>query len=256
MWTPFQSRYRREVSERLQRPVLTSVVTEADLKPLPSLLQTYLRRVGVVGRPQVRDYRIRWHGRMRLGRDQRWLPMTAEQHNFTAPQERFFLMRASMFGLPLEGYHRFATGAATMQIRAAGLFTVADAKGEKMNQSESVTLFNDLCAFAPGALLGAKVEWRETGPRSLEGTFHHLGSKVRAELFFDAEGDLVSFLSYDRFQSRDGKTYLSFGWETPLSDYQQVGPARVATRGEARWQEPEGTWTYGELSIDALEYRP
>lgn len=254
--TAFRSRYQREVGERLRRPAVSSVVTEAELRALPSLLQTYLKRVGVVGRPHVRDYRMRWTGRMRQSRDARWMPLTAEQHNFTDPPERFFLMRASMFGLPVEGLHRFADGAATMQVRAAWLFEVANGSGEKMNQSESVTLFNDLCAFAPAALINAPVDWRETGPHTLEGRFHHLGNTVAAQLLFDLEGDLVNFISHDRYQSRDGRTWQAFGWETPLSNYQQLGPARVATKGEARWQEPSGTWTYAELSLAELEYRP
>ncbi len=44
---------------------------------------------------------------------------------------------------------------ATMKINVAYFFKVSDASGEKMNQSENVTLFNDMCLYAPATL----IEW-------------------------------------------------------------------------------------------------
>ena len=52
----FRSRFARDRAALLARPVPPApVVTEADLAPLPPLMQRYLRRVGSVGRPRVHN---------------------------------------------------------------------------------------------------------------------------------------------------------------------------------------------------------
>ncbi len=250
----FRSTYEREVAARLKEPRDERLISEADLARLPPLLQTYLRRVGVVGQPRVHDYRVKWRGEFRQGRDASWMNFTAEQHNFVDPPARYFLIQSSLYGVPFEGLHRYAGAEATMKIRAASLVQLADAKGEKMNQSETVTLFNDMCLLAPATLVDAPVVWQTVGERTLLGTFTNGGNTISAELYFDVAGDLVNFVSNDRYQSADGKTYLSFPWTTPVAGYRQFKQARVAASAEARWEEPLGGWVYGRFELVELEY--
>jgi hypothetical protein len=58
-----------------------------------------------------------------------------------------------MFGLPVDGLHLYAEPEASMQIKIAHLLQVVDAKGPEMNQSETVTMFNDMCLLAPATLI-------------------------------------------------------------------------------------------------------
>jgi hypothetical protein len=53
--TSLKAEYEREVQRGLARAVPMADVTEADLAPLPSPLQRYLRLVGVVGHPRVQS---------------------------------------------------------------------------------------------------------------------------------------------------------------------------------------------------------
>jgi hypothetical protein len=43
-------------------------------------------------------------------------------------------------------------------------------------------------------------------------------------------------------------------WSTPVRDYTQFGPARVARKAEVRWHPETGTWTYGEFELTSLAY--
>ena len=57
-----------------------------------------------------------------------------------------------------------------MQVKIAGAVEIADARGDVMDRSEAVTLFNDMCLLAPGTLLDPTIAWEEpgdapTGPR-------------------------------------------------------------------------------------------
>jgi hypothetical protein len=46
----------------------------------------------------------------------------------------------------------------------------------------------------------------------------------------------------------------SLRWATPVAAYRQYGPVRLLSRGEGQWQEPDGEYTYIELTIDDVQY--
>ncbi|MDB5216955.1 MAG: hypothetical protein JWO86_4882 [Myxococcaceae bacterium] len=249
-----RSVYRHEVDRGLTRGGFTATVTEGDVATLPPLLQTYLRRTGALDRPRVRDVRARWRGQMRNGRDAPWMDIHAEQYEFFDEPTRLFHMHASQHGIPFEALHVYTQGTATMRVRIASVLNVVDARGPEMNRSETVTLFNDMCLLAPGSLVDAKVAWRTLDDHTLSGTFTNAGNTVSAELSFDAEGDLVDFISRDRDQSADGVTYRNLPWSTPVRDYRDFGGGlRVAGHGEAVWHEPEGDFAYAHFDLEDLQ---
>lgn len=252
-----RSRYEVDVRDALAATseAAPAPVTEADLAPLPQSVQRYLRRAGVVGAPRVRNLHARFDARMRMAPGEPWMAATVEQYETFAPDgpRRLFFMEASRSGIPFVGYHRYVGDAATMQVRVAGLVSVVDAQGTKMTRGETVTLFNDICALAPGALLDAPVRWDVLGDRQVRATYTNAGHAISAVLTFDESDDLVGFVSNDRFQS-DGKTYKLFPWSTPLSGHRDFGGVRLAEHGDARWQEPAGEWTYGDFRLVSIAY--
>ncbi len=230
-------------------------VTEADLAPLPDPVRRYLRRAGVVGRPRVDDVRATWTGRIRSGPDSPWMPFTADQLNTLDTHRRYFAMHARMKGVPVDVLHAFDEHGATMRVRLLSVRTMVDARGAELTRAETVTLFNDLCVLAPGALVDADVSWRHVDAHRALGWFTLGVNTVAAELRFDDDGDLVDFVSDDRAAaSPDGRTFTPLRWTTPLRDHALVGPARVPTRGEARWHPDSGAWTYGEFTLTSLAY--
>ena len=120
----FRAQFARDAAAGLSRPIDAPVVTEADLAPLPEPVQRYLRRAGVVGQPRVRNYRLRFRGRIRGGPDSRWMPFEADQQSFVDQPTRLFLMRASMMGVPVEAFHRLVAGHATMEVKVAGCIPI------------------------------------------------------------------------------------------------------------------------------------
>jgi hypothetical protein len=231
------------------------LVTEADLAALPPLVARYLRRTGAVGRPRVSAVRATFSGRMRAGEHRPWMALAGEQVNtYGAHVTRRAIFDATLHGLPTDGLHVMVDGAATMRIRPAGILTVVDAAGPAMDQGETVTVLNDLCFLAPAALLDADVSWHERDGRTVGVEYRLAGHTVRADLVFDDDGDLVDFVSDDRFRS-EGDAFLAQRWSTPLTDYREVAGRRVASRGDARWDGPEGQFPYIELRIDGIEWR-
>jgi len=257
-WGPYSllAAYQGDVDRALARvPPAGPVVTDADLAHLPAPVQRYLRTSGVVGRPRVRNFRARMHGRIRSGRDAPWISLSAEQYNFIDEPARLFYLTGSMSMIPVQGYHRYVGQAATMRIKAAALATVVDASGDEMTQSETVTLFNDMCVIAPATLIDPAITWEAGGARTARASFTNAGHTIRAELLFNDAGELANFVSDDRLQaSPDGKSATSMRWSTPLGGYRSFGPIRLAATGEGRWHETAGDYAYIELTFDDVRY--
>ena len=238
----------------------TPRVTEADLVDLPTPLADYVRRSGAVGRPRVAGFRAEFHGRIRGGPDETWMPFTGRQVNTYGPRpRRIFLMDATRAGLPVTVLHVYADATARMRVKLVSLLTMVDASGPEMDRGETVTVFNDLVVLAPGAIVGAPVSWAAVDDRHVRGTFTSGGQAVSAVLTFDADHELVDFVSDDRTRSSsDGTSFTRQPWSTPISGHRDDAGRRVMTRGEGVWHapEPEGRFTYLELELDAIDYRP
>jgi hypothetical protein len=249
-----RAEYERDVDAALAIPVEPGIVRDADLAHLPDPVQRYLRGAGIVGQPQVRNFRVRMHGRIRSGPAARWMPLAAEQFSFVGNPARFFYLNASMFAIPVQGYHRYASSSATMRIKAAALVPVAGGAGATMNQAETVTMFNDMCVFAPATLIDPAIVWEPVDGGTARARFTNGGYTVRAELSFNEAGELRDFRSDDRDQIGPDGRARRVRWSTPLEDYRSFGAVRLASSGEGRWHETDGEYAYIQLAIDDVEY--
>ncbi len=260
-WGPSSpwARHRREAAEGMARIAASpplATITEADLAPLPAPIARYLRVAGFVGRPRTRSYNLSFQGRIRGSASDAWMDFDAEQQSFSDPPTRLFLMSATMKGLPVQVFHRFAEGRATFEVVVAGLFKMVDARGPDLDQAETVTVFNDMCLLAPATLLSPQVTFSEVEERSVRATFESAGKKASAVLTFGEDGMLTDFVSDDRLRaSADGKTFTRQRFSTPVHETKPFGEIRSISRADARWHPPEGELTYGEFELLDVEHR-
>ena len=248
------SRFRADAALVRGADARPPLLTETDIGDLPEQVQVYLRFVGAIGQPRVLDFRADFRGTIKSKPDGAWMKFEARQLSAFPQNTRLFLLQSSLFGLPFTAYHRYQSAHATMQVKAAELFSVIDATGPEMDQSETVTLLNDLCVLAPAALVGQNITWQTLGPRRVRATFSHGRQRVSAELEFDARGALINFQSQDRYLSVDGKTFAAYRWSTPLSNYRSFGRHQLAARGDASWAMPDGELVYGKFELLDIEY--
>jgi len=257
--TSFDAQWRDQAERALaEADANPSLISEADLADLPQPLAAYVRHSEAVGQPRVTSFLANFHGRIRSGPHQAWMPFTGRQLNTYGPRpQRVFIMNATRSGLPVTVLHQFADTTATMRAKVLSLFTVVDAAGPEMNRGETVTVFNDLVVLAPGAIIHAPVVWTAIDDQHVRGVFTDGPETVAAVLTFDAQHDLVDFSSADRSRaSSDGKSFTSQGWSTPLSEHRNADGRRVLAFGEGRWHAPppEGPFTYVEFDIDGITY--
>jgi hypothetical protein len=249
-----RAEYRNGIQDRIPTELDPPVVTEKDLTGLPEPVQRYLRVTGSVGRPVAQNFRAVHRGRIRAGPEDAWMEFTAEQCNFLGEPSRFFLMDARRGGLPVDVLHVFKGGSASMRVRLLSLFQIVNNRGAEMDQAETVTVFNDLCLFAPSALVDPAIRWESLDAASAR-AHYTLGERtISAVLHFGESGELVDFLSDDRQAvSSDGKTFIPLRWSTPVSEYRDFGERRAFFRGEGRWHPPEGDYVYIEMELLELK---
>lgn len=239
-------------------PANQRIVSGSDLAALPGPVATYVRRSGAIGKPRVTGFYATVRGRIRSGPDTAWMPFSGHQLDVFGPEpQRLFYINATRSGLPITVFHDYDANTATMRGRVAGLVQVIDASGPEMDQGETVTVFNDLVVFAPAALIDAPIAWEPIDDAHVRATYTVGDQTVTAELVFNDAGDLVDFVSQDRFQSsEDGKSFASMPWSTPLQRYREIRHRRLATTGEGLWHAPDGTFAYIDFSVDDITYNP
>ncbi len=247
----FESTYKKDVAKSFSSiPKTFEVVKERDLAHLPKPVQNYLNYVGVVGRPKVHSFKITFEGEMRdKGKD--WFTFTSEQYNFIKDPTRLFFIKAKVKGLPTTGYHDYKDGEASMLIKVLSLVPVVDIDGPEMFKAETVTFFNDLCLFAPSALVDESIRWETIDEQSARAFFNNNGVTVSAILYVNEKGQLVNFVSNDRY-SIEGMS--PFPFSTPIKNYQEINGRIVPTYGETIWHYPDGEFVYGKFRLKSIEY--
>lgn len=247
----FKNTYRSNVKTGLEqtKDIQETMLTKDDITHLPALVQKYLHYTGSIGKPKIHNFKLTLSGKIRSYEKKKWMNLSSEQYNFMPTPTRLFFLDATMNQLPVSGFHCFINGKAFMDIRLLSMFKVQYLEGKEMNISETVTYFNDICCMAPAALIDDSIQWLETEGNKIKASFTNNGITVSAWLHFNEKGELVNFVSEDRYAASDNGTIKQLKWSTPLRDYKLVNGYKLASYAEAIYTYPDGDFTYATFSL-------
>ena len=238
-----------------QRPTQASdPLAPPDMAALPAPVQRYLLRSGVLCKPRTSSFRLTFEAEMFSKPNQAGMRGVAQQLDVIEQPRRLFFMQTRMAGLPVAVLHDYAGSDASMRVRLASLFDVVDQRGDALARTETVTFLNDLCFFAPSALVDSRFTWRAIDDRKAEVQFTSGPHTVSATLIFDASGDLVNFISDDRAVLEPAGSLRRRRWSTPMRHHRDFGGRRLPTEGEAIWHLPEGDFVYGRFALRQAEF--
>ena len=167
---------------------------------------------------------------------------------------RLFFMKAVMKGLPVAGFHRFINGDAFMDIRLLSLFKVQYQSGKEMGIAETVTFFNDMCCMAPATLIDQRIKWLDSDDNSVNAEFSNNGITISARLYFNDKGELVNFVSDDRYAAGENNIMKRLRWSTPIKEYREVDGYKLPAYAEAIYSYPEGDLCYGTFNLRLITY--
>jgi hypothetical protein len=248
--------FKYEVNEGLNRhrSIKSEILTERDLEHLPPIVQKYLRYARVLGKEKVNNLKLNFEGVIRGKPTDNWMKLKAVQYSFFDDPTRIFFIKARKMGIPVIGLHLYKNRIAIMVIKLLGLFKVVDAKGPEMDQGETVTYFNDMCFMAPATLINKNIEWKETDDLTVEARFTNGDITIGATLFFKENGELINFISKDRFETADGKNYYNYPWSTPADEYKEINGYLLVSSAKTIYHRPNEDFCYGEFSLKSIEY--
>jgi hypothetical protein len=234
--------------------VLTKeILSEDDIKHLPSIVQKYIRYTGSVGKEKVYNFKAEFSGGIRSNPGDEYMQLKSIQYNFINNPARLFYIEAKKNGIPAAGLHIYQNEKAIFKIKLLSLFTVVDAKGDKMDQGETVTVFNDMCFMAPATLIDKHIVWESIDDLTAKAIFTNGKIKISAILYFNETGELVNFISNDRYET-DGKTYNNYPWSTPVKSYININGYRLPSGADLIYSRPNGEFTYGQFQLKDIKY--
>ena len=231
----------------------SEIINDSDLEHLPSIVQKYLHYVGVVGKEKVNNMRVVLEGGIRSNPEDDWMKFTSMQYNFFDEPTRVFYFKATKMGLPAYGLHFYKNEKATFVVKLLGLFKIVDAKGDKLDQAETVTLFNDMCLLAPATLISKNIQWTEIDTFTVDAKFTNENITISARLYFNSAGELINFVSNDRYET-NGKEYQNYPWLTPVKKYHKMGDYKLCSEVSADYRRPDTTFSYGKFKIKEVSY--
>jgi hypothetical protein len=123
-----------------------------------------------------------------------------------------------------------------------------------MNQSETVNWFNDLCLFAPGALIDERITWQAIDGLTAKATFSNKGITISAILHFNEPGELTNFISDDRYRIISKTDVQLLRFSTSMKNYSLTNGYRVPAHGETLWRLPGDELTYGQFNCEYIQY--
>lgn len=233
--------------------ITTEILDESDMVHLPAAVQNYLRYTKSIGKPQVKNFRAEFTGGMRSNPEDEYMKFNSTQYNFYQQPARYFYMSASKMGLPASGLHIYQNQIATFDVKMLNWIPVVSAKGELLDQAETVTLFNDMCLIAPPTLIDKRISWQELDPLTVKAVYTNDKHTITATLYFNQQGEMINFISNDRYHT-DGKNYENYPWQTPVSDYKEINGYLLPSKAKLIYQKPTGDFTYGELVYKDVKY--
>ena len=248
--------FKKAVLEALKRTknIKNEILTEADMRHLPAVVKKYLHYSGSIGKEKVLNFRAEFTGGIRSASTEEFMPLKSVQYNFMDQPTRLFYIVAKKKGIPAKGIHLYRDRKAIMLIKILGLFTVVNARGKEMDQGETVTLFNDMCFMAPASLIDQNIVWKEIDNLTVDAKFTNGNITVNATLYFNEEGELINFLSNDRFETSDGKTYINTPWLTPVTGYTEINGFRLPAGAKLIYKRTDEDFCYGEFNLKTIEY--
>lgn len=230
------------------------LISESDLDCMPKAVQDYLNYVGIVGKVMPDHFHIKIKGEMRFDKTKDWAEVNASQVSFLDNNTRLFYIVMKMFCIPINGLHHYENGKASMVGKILDILKIIDNEGEIMNIGETVTYFNDMCIFAPAALIDADIKWEEIDNNTVNAVYTSNDITISAKLFFNDKGELVNFISDDRYAVDANGEYENVRWSTPIYEYREYNGYMLVSKGEVVWHYEDEDFCYIRLNVVEHSY--
>lgn len=247
----------KEVQKMLAGSVKNTAIDiagENRLDSLPLPVQHYLRYAGVIGKPVVNTVKVKQSGDFTMKAGQR--PVYFEAEQFYAVQQASFVWLAQMYiaGVPVVEVHdQYINGKGAMYARAAGFFTVADARGPEIDEGSQVRLLSEMVWF-PSAFLNANIIFKPVNDSTFIVILHDHGRDVQVTMLVDPQGRLQQ-LHTKRYYAHDGSFSLE-EWQVDMQEYGVRNGCNIPVKCTVAWKLKQGDLVYATINVGEVSVNP
>ena len=233
---------------------LTKTFSFNDLEGLPEPVQRYFKYALRDGQEHIKFVRLKQVGEFRMKENQPWMPIKAEQY-FTT-EVPAFLWRVKLMMAPfiwIEGRDMYYQGKGNMLIKILSTITVANATGREMDISSLIRFLSEAVWFPTALLPSDYLEWKEIDANSARVIIKDKGYTASGIFTFNEKGEIVKFVSNDRYMEVDGK-YFKEQWAGYYRNYQEIEGMKIPIEGEVEWNLSDRDLPYAKLKITDIQY--
>jgi len=228
------------------------IVKKTDIDKLPISVQKWMVYSQVLGKDRIVTAKVEQEAQMRLKKEQSWMPLKAEQY-FTF-EEPGFIWNAKIKMAPLihiAGKDKYIDGKGNMLIKIMSLITVADGKGQKVDQGTLLRFLAET-VWSPTAALEDYINWEEIDDHSAKATMSYKGVVASGIFTFGKSGEVKNFTA-QRYGDFNGEYSLET-WSIDVSEYKEFSGIKVPTKGEITWKLNDGDFNWYNFKVINVEY--
>ena len=175
----FNALIRRETETLLASQINTSstIVSPESIERLPSVVQKWLIKSGVIGTEKAHTVHLKQKGMMRQKPEGKWLPMEAEQY-ITANLPGF-IWNGTMGNsfITINGRDKYMNGKGNMLIKMMSTIPIGNSSGEEMDQGAMMRFLAEI-AWSPSAALNDYIQWTYINDTTAHATMTNGNRKV------------------------------------------------------------------------------
>ena len=224
------------------------------LDGLPEPVQRYFKYCLSYRQSYLSYVRLKHGGFFRQGEDQEWMGIRGEEY-FTT-QNPAFIWYGEIRPFPfiwIAARDLYVEGRSSMLVKLMSLITLADAKGEEMDQSGLVRFLSEAPWFPTVLLPGDHLGWEEVDSNSAKATIQDHGLQVSAIFHFNKKGEITHMVTEDRFRAVNDE-YCRERWTTYYRRYREVDNVKIPIEGEAVWNLDTGNFSYARFILTDIEF--
>jgi hypothetical protein len=105
--------------------------------------------------------------------------------------------------------------------------------------------------MAPATLIDRNIQWEILDSLTVKAKYTNGNIKISAKLVFNEKGELINFISNDRFETADGKIYHNYPWKTPIRVYSDLNGMKVASSASTIYHRTDSDFCYGRAGKQA-----
>lgn len=249
----FNSDVHEEIDELFSMPNNNfQSLDEAQIESLPNPVKKWLNSAGIRGQVKFNSVRLKQKGFMLLKPENDRMPFEANQY-YRIDKPGFIWQARANAGwlLYITARDKYYEGKGNMLIKLFSLFTIADSKGEKMDQGTMLRYLAEICWF-PFAALSDYIEWQSIDSTSAWAVMNYKERTVAGTFFFKDNGDISAFEAM-RYGEFDGKFSLE-KWHISMDNYSTFQGIRIPVKGSITWKLRTGDFKWLNWEIYELEF--